>query len=440
MMKSQSRISYPWRYGAKGLWIRGLGGFSLTPNPITPNPLYLLLLVALCVTRITSPAHAHDRSTSYSSWELRGRDARVVARLTELDLSRFPWALEGRGNYDELTGHYVSTHLRLFAADAPCPTRDPPRRLAAPPGRVVFEWRVQCPPEGRLEVRTSLLLEVAAAHLHFARVGRDGAPTQERVLSEAEAAWPLDRASDGAQRDLSGTSLSGYIALGIEHILSGYDHLAFVLALLLIGGSLGEVARVVTGFTIAHSITLGLTVLGYVQPDNAPVEALIGLSIFLVAAENSWLVSQQHRLLPLGIAAALAGLALGGIYGYGKVPALTCAGLALFTACYFELLRRLAGSASVRWAVAFLFGLVHGFGFATVLAEAGLPTDRLATALLGFNIGVELGQLGVVAVIWPILHALLRADNRAIGRSVVEVGSAAVAGLGLFWFVSRTFG
>ena len=344
-------------------------------------------------------------------------------------------------NYDELAGQYVSTHLQLFAGDTPCPLRNPPSRLAAPPGRVIFEWNLQCPPEGRLEIRTSLLLDVAPAHLHFARVGRDGTPSHERVLSVAEAKWPLDLGADNSsQRDLSGTSLRGYIELGIEHILSGYDHLAFVLALLLIGGSLGEVARVVTGFTIAHSVTLGLTVLGYIQPDSAPVEALIGLSIFLVAAENSWLVSQQRRLLPFGVAAALAALALAATYGYGKVPALTCAGLALFTACYFELLRRLAGSTSVRWAVAFLFGLVHGFAFATVLGEAGLPPDRIASALLGFNIGVELGQLGVVAIIWPILHALLRANNRTNGRNLVEVRSPPLAGLGVLWVVSRTFG
>ena len=387
-----------------------------------------------------APAFAHDRSTSYSAWDIHGRDVHVVARVTELDLSYFPWAAEAASGYDQLAGQYLSTHLQMFTGDNPCPLHSRPQRLAAPPGRAAFEWTLQCPPEGALEIRTSLFLDVAPTHLHFARVSRDAAATLERVLSEAEATWPLDARSGSAHPDLSGTTLGGYILLGIEHILSGYDHLAFVLALLLIGGSIGEIARVVTGFTIAHSITLGLTVLGYIQPDNAPVEALIGLSIFLVAAENSWLVSTQRRVLPICIAAALAGLAIVAVRGHGKVPALTLAGLALFTACYFELLRRLAGSTSLRWAVAFLFGLVHGFGFAAVLGEAGLPPDRIVRALLGFNIGVELGQLGVVALIWPILHALLRAENRNIGRTVVQVGSAAVAGLGLFWFVARTFG
>ncbi len=94
----------------------------------------------------------------------------------------------------------------------------------------------------------------------------------------------------------------------------------------------------------------------------------------------------------------------------------------------------------MRWAIAFIFGLVHGFGFAAVLGEAGLPADRVVHALFGFNLGVELGQLGVVALLWPLLRAAIRARNQRIGLAVVELGSASVLALGVFWFVTRTFG
>jgi len=419
-----------------------------TPPSEIPRPtvqrarlLVSLLVGALFVLADPLAARAHDRGTSYSSWEIRGREVRVVGRVTELDLSRFPWAMEAGGNYDELVGRYLTSHLQLSAGGTSCQQRLPPRRLDAPPGRLVYEWHVTCPPQGLLEVRSNLFLDVAPSHLHFARVRRDDASPQEKLLSEAEAAWLLDPPQDpSATADHGGTTFAGYVALGIEHILTGYDHLAFVLALLLIGGSFGDVARVVTGFTIAHSITLGLTVLGYVQPDNAPVEALIGLSIFLVAAENSWLLSTRPRSLPWGIAAALAALAVLAVMGHGRAPAPTLAGLALFCLCYFELLRRVSRHHSLRWAVAFLFGLIHGFGFAAVLGEAGLPPERIVPALLGFNLGVEIGQLAVVALIWPLLRALLRIRNAAIGSSVIEISSAAVAGLGLYWFVTRTFG
>jgi len=395
-----------------------------------------LLTIALAMSL---PAQAHDRGTSYSTWTLDGRTARVVVRVAELELSHFPWALDAGSRYDELAARYLTNHLQLLAGDSPCQLSGAARRLTAPPGRATFEWRLECAPEGALGIRTGLFLDVAPTHLHFARVRGEQGSARERVLSEAQPVWDLDDASAAADHP-GGTSFVGFVALGVEHILSGYDHLAFVLALLLIGGSFAEVARVVTGFTLAHSITLGLTVLGYVQPDNAPVEALIGLSIFLVAAENAWLLSAQSRLLPIGIALALAVLAVLATSQVGNVPAITLAGLALFTACYFELLRNLAGNTSLRWAVAFLFGLVHGFGFASVLGEAGLPPDRIVPALLGFNLGVEIGQLAVVALVWPALRMLLRHDASHMARRVVEIGSAAVAGLGLFWFVARSFG
>jgi hypothetical protein len=403
--------------------------------------LFCVVRFALCLLALAAhPAAAHDRTTSYSTWDIRGRSAQVTVRLSALDVTRFPWAATAGADLDRMLGDYLPQHLQLLADAKPCPVTDGPRRLSAAPGRVVFEWRVACPNDGTLAIRSAVLFDVAPAHLHFARLTRDGTHAQERVLSDAERLWRLSEASP-QQRTVepSGTSLGGYITLGIAHILSGYDHLAFLLALLLIGSSLREVAQVVTGFTLAHSITLGLTVLGYVHPDRAPVEALIGLSIALVAAENAWLVGRRSRTIPWVIAAALVVLALLAARGHGQVPALTLAGLALFSLCYFGLLQRQAHAGSMRWAIAFIFGLVHGCGFAAVLGEAGLPPDRVVHALLGFNIGVELGQLAVVALVWPLLQWVThrRAQVRA---AIIEVGSAAVLALGVFWFVTRTFG
>src|SRR5262249_43538273 len=156
----------------------------------------------------------------------------------------------------------------------------------------------------------------------------------------------------------------------------------------------------------------GLAVVGWVRPSPAPIEALVGLSIALVAAENIWLVGAQGVVVPAAISGTLALLAIGAAAGYGKVPALVLAGLAVFSACYFGLLARATRKASLRWAVAFLFGLVHGFAFASVLVEAQLDTAHLAKALFGFNLGVEIGQLGVVVLVWPLLMLATRGRER----------------------------
>ena len=383
-----------------------------------------LLLVAL-------PAAAHDRTTSYSTWDVRGRQAFVTVGLSALDVSRFPWA--AAADREEALGAYLAHHLRLLAGETACTPVAEPRALDAGPGRVVYEWRVDCPPDGPLAIHSNLL-ELAPGHLHFARLTRDGALPAERVLGERERSWVLD-APAGAS---ASASLAAYVRLGVEHILGGADHLAFLLALLLLGGGLAEVARLVTGFTVAHSLTLGVAVLGYVHPDRAAVEALIGLSIALVAAENIWLGRERTLALPATAAGGLGVLATLAAAGWGRVPAITLGGVGLFALCYFGLVRRVSSAGALRWGIAFLFGLVHGFGFAAVLTEARLPADRLVPALFGFNAGVELGQLAVVALVWPAVRSIQTRSRLRV--AVVEMGSVVVLALGLFWFVSRAYG
>ena len=179
--------------------------------------------------------------------------------------------------------------------------------------------------------------------------------------------------------EVASGSFTSFFPLGIEHILTGYDHLLFLLALVLRGGRLKSLLAIVTAFTVAHSITLALAALNIVLLPNRLVEATIALSIAYVAAENLLL----------------------------KRPV------------------------SHRWAVSFLFGLMHGFGFSSVLRELGLPHDGLVWSLLGFNLGVETGQAVAVAIILPLLLWLRRTpwEAKAVrGASVVVL----VVGLGLF--------
>ncbi|MCZ6781959.1 MAG: HupE/UreJ family protein, partial [Proteobacteria bacterium] len=237
----------------------------------------------------------------------------------------------------------------------------------------------------------------------------------------------------------SGSTLGRYLLLGIEHILTGWDHLAFVIALLLLAGTLGEVARLVTGFTIAHSVTLALAVLGLVHPEAQAVEAVIGFSVALVGVENGWVLAGRGRALPWIVTAGLSLATLLAVAGAGTLSAMTLAGLTIFTASHFALLSRAERPARWRAVLAFAFGLVHGFGFAGVLSEMTLPTARLAPALFGFNLGVEIGQLGVVLLVWPLLQVLARRRGDRARRLTAEFASAAIFCIGLVWFLTRAF-
>jgi hypothetical protein len=427
---------------------------SLRPRLIAAA---VLLLAALGA----GTAAGHTRSLSYSSWHPTEEGARVSVRIPLLELSRLgiPLPTPTRpfppGAVDPVA-LYLAAHLHLRVADTRCEPVDTPQSRPTTEGWLMYRWQVACPVSGERTIETDILLAQAPSHLHFARVsfaatGATGATGEtderiiERVLTDQERRWPLgdaagETASTAISGDAVGSTLGAYILLGVEHILTGWDHLLFLFALILLAGRFGVVVQLITGFTVAHSVTLALAVLGVVHTAAAPVEAVIGFSVALTAAENSWSLGDRDRWVPwLAVAGLLwlAGLALA---GFGHLGVVTLLGLALFTACHFALLRDTPDATRLRFVLAFAFGLAHGLGFAGVLAEMSLPTERLAPALLGFNVGVELGQLAVLALVWPLLVGLRRAGDGSAHRLVAEVSSAAVCGVGLYWFIIRTFG
>jgi hydrogenase/urease accessory protein HupE len=180
--------------------------------------------------------------------------------------------------------------------------------------------------------------------------------------------------------------LKTFIPSGTHHILIGPDHILFLIGLLLLGGSWMALVRIVTAFTIGHSITLSLAALNLVTPPPSIIEPAIALSIVFVGADN--LVRGDGRDLRA-------------------------------------------------WA-ALTFGLVHGFGFANVLREFGLPREALGWSLFGFNFGVEIGQLAVVLLVASVLAAIRR-RSELIGARVAVAGSVVVICAGTYWFVQRVF-
>jgi len=183
-----------------------------------------------------------------------------------------------------------------------------------------------------------------------------------------------------------------YTLLGIEHILSGYDHLTFVLALLLIVSGWRRLLLTVTSFTLAHSITLAAATLGLLWLPGPPIEATIALSILFLASE----LVKVHR-------------------GYTSL------------------------TARYPWIVAFVFGLLHGFGFAGALTEVGLPQNEIPLALLMFNVGVELGQLMFIAAVLVLIE-VLRRIRKDWPSWIQQLPAYGIGGLAAFWLIERVSG
>jgi HupE / UreJ protein len=385
------------------------------------------LACGLLVLALAGAAQAHRRGESYSDWTLDAQGAQVSARVAQLELTRMQLT-PSQPDYAARTGELLAARLQLWAGDAPCVPGTVIAHAGAD-GWVTARWPLACAGPGARAVRSTLLVDVAPSHLHLARARLPDGSVREQVLTQGGPALELGEPPDPA------ASLARYVALGFGHILSGRDHVAFVLALILLAARLREVVLLATAFTAAHSLTLAAAVLGWAQVRSDAVEAVIGFSIALVAAENLWLRGGRERWLPVLAVATLALLAL---VGATRLQGVLLLGLALFTACYFALVRQAPQPFRLRAAVAFVFGLAHGFGFAGALLPLQLPPERIAAGLFGFNLGVELGQLAVVAVAWPVLAALRRRPLAFQWSS--DVASACICALGTFWFVMRSFG
>lgn len=404
----------------------------------------LALLIALCALVLPAIAAAHGRSTSYISWTIDGSSAAARLLLARIDHTALlaAWA---RAPSPVDAASALPADVILSGPPGPCRLEPSSfRELSAETGFLAFEWRVRCASEAGqtfspTAARSDLFFDVLPAHVAFLRVRDVMHPgvESEHVLTDArrEAALPVMDSALAAEPSSPVSTAARFVRAGIEHLLTGLDHLAFLLALLLAARSLRSAALALTGFTLGHSVTLSLAALGYAAPRTSVVEALIAASIALVAVENVWIAEGRARpRLPSAAVASLAGLSVVlAIVGRGSPAAIL--GVAVFEGFYIAILARSPRPDELRGVAASLFGLLHGFGFAGVLSRLDLGAGARIVPLLSFNVGIELGQLAIACAAWPLLCILRRRHD---GPTVTLYGSVIPLSLGVYWFVSRT--
>lgn len=367
---------------------------------------WLGLLLGLVVFLVTAVAHAHKPSDAYLRLTVNG--ARVNGRI-DLALRDLDYALgvdsdhDGNVTWGELSSRkdviaaYVTERLAVSADGKTCTLHTNELRVIrhSDGAYAVLDLEAACDaPVHALDLSYALFFDVDPQHRGLLRVG-SGAASTSLAFSDGERQLHVSLDDLSALRPFK-----AMVRQGIAHIGQGYDHLLFLIALLLtavlVPGAkphepvasfrvaLWDVARIVTAFTVAHSITLSLASTRLVSLPSRFVESAIALSVIVAAVNN---------------------------------------------------LRRFLGKD--RWVAAFALGLLHGFGFSSTLLDLGLPKDGLVVSLLGFNVGVELGQLAVVAVFLPIAYALRK--TAFYRRGVLFGGSIVIAVVATIWFVERAF-
>ena len=375
------------------------------------------VLVWLLWLGLASTAQAHKPSDSYLTlsvdgsaitghWDIALRDLDFALTLDADGDGAVTWG-EVRQRHDDIAA-YAAARLQVTADGNPCTLQVGAQLVDEHTDGAysVLPLRLQC-----AGARARTFQALTLRYTLFADLD-----PQHRGLLNLSALGQTRTAILGPQAELQTFTLAessalqqfvDYLREGVWHIWIGFDHILFLVSLLLpavgvwaargnggqlpswqpvsrFGVAFWDVLRIVTAFTVAHSITLSLAVLGLVTLPSRLVEAAIAASVVAAALNNIWPLVRGRR-----------------------------------------------------WMVAFLFGLVHGFGFASVLADLGLPQGALAVALLGFNVGVELGQLAIVAVFLPLAYALRR--SWFYRRAVLVGGSLLIALLAAVWLVERVF-
>jgi hypothetical protein len=391
------------------------------------------LVLALLLLAWGQAGFAHTRSESHTLWTVDRSAVHMTFTVAALEAKRIDPA--GRVPDGAHFLAYVTPRVGVTAAGKPCATMQKPRMLSSAPGFLRAEFLFACASNEAIRLRSTAFIDLVPTHTDFAQIETGGGDFTEALLT---ADQPETAASDAAGA-MAGAGILAFVRMGIMHIFTGIDHMSFLVGLVLISRSLRDLVFVVTGFTIGHSLTLALAVTGIIRPHAEYIDALVALTIALIGVENVAVQSKRPTTLAIGTGLALLAMTGLRLAGIGTLPPLLLFGAALFSANYLMVSGHLRDAGRIRLVVTLVFGLIHGFGFAADMLETRLPKAQLVELLLGFNLGVEIGQLTIVLMLSGIVALLARARLTPPRPITVDVTASALVGLGSYWFVNRSF-
>ena len=388
---------------------------------------------AVCIA-VSLTADAHTKSETYTVWHISGPAVRATYSIPLVEADRL--AKSGTRASNEEVSTYLTANVSVSSKAGKCPMTGPVRAVAATEQFRRFELAFTCGSAADIELHSAAFFELVPSHVTLAQIETDKGDLIEQMLTTDHRTLSM---SGGEAQRLGNASFLDYMKMGVMHIFTGVDHMSFLLGLVLISRRTRDLAFVITGFTLGHSATLALAVTGILRPHAEYIDALVALTIALIGAENIAVATRKPEVISVAVASLLTVMAIASAAGFGSLPATLLAGAALFGSSYLMMSGHLYDAARLRLVVTLVFGLIHGFGFAANLLEMRLPQERLVELLVGFNLGVEVGQLTLVFSLLGIVAVLAKARITLPRPIVVDVLSSGLVAVGMYWFISRSF-
>ena len=392
----------------------------------------LSLLIILLFT-FSLDVFSHQRSESYSKWSVEEVENDTLVnvaftiRLSNLNKLESPLV----GEWEDRISAYI---ISSFTTDSDC-LQEGKHRVMTSRADDIFRvsWTLSCNQKLE-EIKTNVFFDRDPTHSHIARYIYDSNLSTEKLFTTQTKTWNLKDIYSSKESSVN-SSFKEYVLLGIKHISTGYDHLAFLFGLLLLNQRLKRLVLAITGFTLGHSLTLSLAVLDLVRPVNSFIEALIGFSIALLGLEFLIRHSKSNSTYVKNISYLLFLLfLLYFIFSEGS-NSLGLLGLFVFSFCYLMLVSKNLSSFFSLF-IASIFGLIHGFGFGGFLFEVGFSEDNILKTLFGFNLGVEIGQLMAMSLFILIIFGISKLDIKN-KEYINPLLATFLVTLGTYWFVYR---
>lgn len=390
---------------------------------------------------MTIPAQSHYFSESFSKWNINGKSVLAQYSILELEATRIfkvdsyqKIMYENKLSERDVFKIYLRQHIQVLSENSICKMKDDIRDIASQEGYLNVEIQFHCESEEDIKIINNAMFNLIQGHIHIARVYVDNNLFIEKALFFNDQSLEI---KENVNENSFTKSFGSFFNTGMNHILSGYDHLLFILGLLLIVSHFRKLILVITGFTIGHSLTLSLAVFDLIQINSKLVEALIGYTIMFVGLEyftkkNNNIVSSVIFVILLNLLLLIVSLMLG-----ISLSSALILGIVIFSISYLFFINNYKNENKFIVIITIIFGLIHGLGFGGFLLGSGINDENIVSGLLGFNLGVEFGQIAFILFTLLTFKILSLLKLNRIISLTKNTAFVFIISLGLYFYIQR---